>query len=94
MWQSTATAPCGRDLELAVIDTAGEVHALVFPCRRASHGWKNSASGTHVRVRPTHWLERAGAVEDAPIGEPETVRLTIVEEYAARTETGPGGSAP
>jgi hypothetical protein len=82
MWQSTATAPFDRDLELAVIDTAGEVHALVFPCRRAPHGWVNLATGSRVHVFPTHWREWAAAVEHAPIGEPEADRLAIVEEYA------------
>ena len=33
-WQPISTAPFDRDLELAVFDTAGQVHALMFPCRR------------------------------------------------------------
>jgi hypothetical protein len=82
MWQSTAKAPFDRDLELAVIDAAGDVHALVFPCRRVIFGWANSATGAYVHVHPTHWREWAGAVEDAPIGEPESDRLAIVEKYA------------
>ena len=82
MWQSTATAPFDRDLELAVIDTAGEVHALVFPCRRVIFGWVNSQTGLRVYVRPTHWRDWAGAIEKAPVGEPEQDRLAVVKDYA------------
>jgi hypothetical protein len=82
MWQSSLTAPFDHDLELAVIDAAGQVHALVFPCRRAPHGWVNSATGARVHVFPTHWREWAGALEDAAIGEPEADRLAVVGEYA------------
>ncbi len=77
MWQSTA-APFDRHLQLAVIDTAGEVHALVFPCRRVLRGWLNSRTGAPVDVFPTHWREWSG---EAPIGEPEQDRLAIVERF-------------
>lgn len=70
MWRSTA-APFDRDLQLAVIDTAGDVHALVFPCRRVLRGWVDSQSGAPVYVFPTHWREWNGFIEEAPIGEPE-----------------------
>ena len=41
-WQRISTAPFDRDLELAVFDTAGQVHALVFPCRRILGSWINA----------------------------------------------------
>ena len=82
MWKSTATAPFDRNLQLAVIDAGGEVHALVFPCRRVLRGWVNSQTGSPVYVFPTHWREWDGLIEEAPIGEPERDRLSIVQEYA------------
>lgn len=54
MWSLITSAPSGRSLELAVIDQEG-VHALVFPCEKASTGWKNVATGVYVDIRPTHW---------------------------------------
>ncbi len=54
MWNPIASAPSGRNLELAVIDNDG-VHALVFPCEKASMGWKNVVTGMRVDIRPTHW---------------------------------------
>lgn len=81
MWKSTDTAPFDRHLQLAVIDSAGEVHALVFPCRRVLRGWVNSKTGSPVHVFPTHWREWEG-IEEAPIGEPEPSRLAVVEAYA------------
>lgn len=66
MWKSTATAPLDRNLQLGVIDTAGEVHALIFPCRRVLRGWVNSQTGSPVF--PTHWREWGGIIEEAPIG--------------------------
>jgi hypothetical protein len=53
-WRLIATAPPDRDLELSVIET-GEVHALVFPCRRAAKGWINASTKSSVVVDPTHW---------------------------------------
>lgn len=82
MWQSKATAPFDRDLELAVIDRSG-VHALVFPCRRVLHGWVKSQTGWIVHVDPTHWREWVGSVEKAPLGEPEQERLGTIKEYAS-----------
>lgn len=80
MWKSTATAPFDRHLQLAVIDTAGEVHALVFPCRRVLRGWVNSQTGAPVHIFPTHWREWNGITEKAPIGEAEQDRFAIIEE--------------
>ncbi len=55
-WQTIRTAPFGRDLQLAVI-TAGEIYALVFPCRRVLRGWVKTETNGYVYVRPTHWRE-------------------------------------
>jgi hypothetical protein len=54
MWNSIATAPFDRDLELAVIDADG-AHALVFACRRTADGWMNTRTRERVDVWPTHW---------------------------------------
>jgi len=54
-WKPISTAPFDRDLELAVFDTAGQVHALVFPCRRILGRWMNSQTKQQMDVRPTHW---------------------------------------
>jgi hypothetical protein len=59
MWQTIDTAPNDQDIELAVI-LRGEVHALVFPCRRTPGGWMNARTRKPVEVAPTHW--RAWAV--------------------------------
>lgn len=53
-WQPIATAPFGQDLELSVIEN-GEVHALVFPCRRSEEGWSDSQTNRIIPVRPSHW---------------------------------------
>ena len=55
-WRAIATAPLGRDLELAVLDSDG-FHALVFPCRRVPRGWANAKTRAPVGVHPTHWRE-------------------------------------
>jgi hypothetical protein len=54
-WQPIVTAPFDRDLELAVFDSAGGLHPLVFPCRRVLHGWVEAGTTVPVNVRPTHW---------------------------------------
>lgn len=56
MWQrlSTAPAPFDSDLQLGVIE-GGDIHALVFPCRRVVSGWINAATQQRVTVNPTHW---------------------------------------
>ena len=53
-WRPISSAPFGSGLELSVIER-GEVHALLFPCQRTSHGWINAASKSMVQVAPTHW---------------------------------------
>jgi hypothetical protein len=58
MWEPIATAPYDRDLELAVIDASGELHSLVFSCRRTLDGWINAKTKKRVEVYPTHWRGR------------------------------------
>ena len=53
MWRPISIAPFDRDIELAVIDSEG-THALVFPCRRASAGWRDARTDERLDVRPTH----------------------------------------
>ncbi|SFQ21891.1 hypothetical protein SAMN05216330_11969 [Bradyrhizobium sp. Ghvi] len=86
MWKSTATAPFGLNLQLAVIDSE-QVHALVFPCRRVLRGWVNSQTGSPVYVLPTHWREWDGRIEEATIGEPERDRLSIAQRVCGRSES-------
>jgi hypothetical protein len=59
-WQMIATAPFDRDLELAVFDKAGRVHALVFPCRRILGSWIDAETKKRIDVLPTHWREWRG----------------------------------
>jgi hypothetical protein len=53
-WRPIDTAPFGEDLQLGVID-GGEVHALVFPCRRGASGWSHGLTHKPISVRPSHW---------------------------------------
>ena len=50
--------PTVRDLRLAVVDK-GEVHALIFPCRRSGQSWVDANTKRRVEVYPTHWQEWA-----------------------------------
>jgi len=68
MWNPIASAPFGRNLELAVFDEDGP-HALVFPCARAREGWKNATNGARVDIRPTHWRDW-GENAQARLGKP------------------------
>jgi hypothetical protein len=54
VWETIATAPYDRDLELAVIE-GDRVHPLVFACRRAPDGWVKVSTHERVAVSPTHW---------------------------------------
>jgi hypothetical protein len=55
-WRPVSSAPLDCNLELSVIES-GEVHALVFPCRRTSSGWVSASTHRAVFVEPTHWRE-------------------------------------
>jgi hypothetical protein len=55
-WQTIASAPFDRDLEVAVLD-GGEMYALVFPCRRVLHGWINAKTAEPALIHPSHWRE-------------------------------------
>jgi hypothetical protein len=53
-WRPIATAPAGADLELSVYDNS-EYHALVFPCRRDSLGWRDVRANRSMPLTVTHW---------------------------------------
>jgi len=55
-WQSVATAPFDRNIELAVIRSSTP-HAVAFPCRRILGGWMDAETNERVEVQPTHWRE-------------------------------------
>jgi hypothetical protein len=57
MWLPISTAPYDHDLELAIIDNAGE-HVLVFACRRTgTDTWIDAVTRRRIEVQPTHWRE-------------------------------------
>jgi len=63
MWHAMkvpAEVPADTDARLAVIDAAGTVQALVFPCRREGNAWIDAKSRRSVEVYPTHWQEWLG----------------------------------
>ena len=64
-WQSIDTAPFGQDLQLSVIEN-GEVHALIFPCRRTEGGWLRGLTKQIVSIRPTHWRQWQAAPQQGP----------------------------
>jgi hypothetical protein len=64
VWQPISIAPFDRDLELAVRD-CGELHALVFPCRRVLGGWVKAATRERICVNPTHWRNWLDATSSA-----------------------------
>jgi hypothetical protein len=58
MWHYVGTVenvPTDRDLRLAVIN--GDMHELVFPCRRQGNSWIHATTKRPVEVHPTHWQE-------------------------------------
>jgi hypothetical protein len=55
-WYPILTAPLDRNLQLSVQEK-GEVHSLVFPCRRTQKGWVNAHTWKPVIVHPTHWRD-------------------------------------
>jgi hypothetical protein len=65
MWQPISIAPFDRDLELAVRD-GGEVHALIFPCRRVLGGWVKAATRERICVNPTHWRHWSEPTSTSP----------------------------
>lgn len=67
MWRQIgliSEVPADRDLRLAVLKD-GEVHALVFPCRRRNDYWVDAKTGRMVDVQPTHWQEWSQSATDA-----------------------------
>ena len=57
-WKLIVNAPFNRDLELAVIDSAGTL-VVAFPCRRlGDNGWLDVETNKRVyNVSPTHWRD-------------------------------------
>jgi hypothetical protein len=53
-WLPVSIAPSGSDLEVCVIE-AGEVYALIFPCRKHGTGWVDASTEKRVDIAPTHW---------------------------------------
>jgi len=53
-WLPVSIAPPDRDLEVCVIDE-GDVHALIFPCRRRGADWVDASSEKRIDIAPTHW---------------------------------------
>jgi hypothetical protein len=53
-WWPISAAPFDRDLELAARD-GGELHVLIFPCRRILGGWLRAATKERICVNPTLW---------------------------------------
>jgi hypothetical protein len=91
-WKAIDTAPFDRDVELAVIDSAG-VHALTFPCRRVFGGWANAETKKRLYyLLPTHWRDRAAASATSASGgetvgaSPEalTRRLAAIHRASSR----------
>lgn len=59
MWHSVRSLsdiPKDRDVRLAVIEQ-GDVHALVFPCRRTGNSFVDAKTKRVVDLNPTHWQE-------------------------------------
>ena len=65
-WQPIDTAPFGEDLQLSVIEN-GEVHALVFPCRRTAGGWLRGLTRQLISIRPTHWRHWQAGAQPEPV---------------------------
>jgi hypothetical protein len=58
MWLYVGTieeVPTDRDLWLAVMN--GDMHELVFPCRRRGKSWDDAKTQRPVEVHPTHLQE-------------------------------------
>jgi len=53
-WLPVSIAPSDRDLEVCVIHN-GEVHALIFPCRKKGTDWVDASSKKRIDIAPTHW---------------------------------------
>ena len=62
IWETIATAPYDRDLELAVIE-ADRLHPLVFACRRTANGWIIPPHGHFVSLPSWSSLSSRGGGE-------------------------------
>jgi hypothetical protein len=53
-WLPVSIAPTDSDLEVCVVHK-GEVHALIFPCRKSGANWVDASTKKPVDIAPTHW---------------------------------------
>jgi hypothetical protein len=54
-WLPVSIAPADTDLEVGVLDTRGDVVALVFPVHKKGTYWIDAVSKKPVEIWPTHW---------------------------------------
>jgi hypothetical protein len=54
-WLPISIAPPDSNLEVCVMERRGEVHALIFPCRRSGRDWVDAATKKRIDIAPTHW---------------------------------------
>jgi hypothetical protein len=63
-WLPVSIAPSDADLEVCVLE-AGQIHALIFPCRKSKSEWVDAATKAPIDIRPSHWrLWAAGTNPD------------------------------
>jgi len=53
-WLPVSIPPPDGDLEVCVIEQ-GEVHALIYACRKSEAGWVHAVTNSRIDIRPTHW---------------------------------------
>jgi hypothetical protein len=53
-WLRVSIAPPDIDLEVCVIDN-GEIHALIFRCRKDGNDWVDASTKRRIDIAPTHW---------------------------------------
>ncbi len=58
VWQTIATAPFDREIEVAVLDEL-EYDVFAFRVRRTAAGWVVEGIDGFMFIAPTHWRERA-----------------------------------
>lgn len=55
-WRAIETAPCDREIELAVID--GDVRPIDVFCLRHGDDWFDAETLRPIQVNATHWRSR------------------------------------
>jgi len=53
-WLPVSITPTDGSLEVCVIEQ-GEVHALIFPCRKEGADWIDASTKQRIDIQPTHW---------------------------------------